>query len=120
VRSGRYADASDVMRDALRMLEQRDEFESPALEAPCWKGCAVLTGLTGKPRWSESAKPPERPNEAQTSISGRAEADLTNQYRWYRDNAGEPVAERILEAFDVTVTRLEEFMKNFKGPFHRL
>lgn len=23
VRSGRYADASDVMRDALRMLEQR-------------------------------------------------------------------------------------------------
>jgi len=39
VRSGRYADASDVMRDALRVLEQRDEFESPALEA------AVLEGV---------------------------------------------------------------------------
>ncbi len=39
VRSGRYADASDVMRDALRALEQRDEFESPALEA------AVLEGV---------------------------------------------------------------------------
>ena len=39
VRSGRYADASDVMRDALRGLELRDEFESPALEA------AVLEGV---------------------------------------------------------------------------
>ena len=27
VRSGRYADASDVMRDALRGLELRDEYE---------------------------------------------------------------------------------------------
>lgn len=35
VRSGRYADASDVMR----VLELRDEFESPALEA------AVLEGV---------------------------------------------------------------------------
>ena len=33
VRSGRYADASEVVRDALRALEQRDDFESPALEA---------------------------------------------------------------------------------------
>lgn len=39
VGSGRYADASDVMRDALRVLEQRDDFESPALEA------AVLEGV---------------------------------------------------------------------------
>ena len=39
VRSGRYADASDVMRDALRELELRDEFEPPALEA------AVLEGV---------------------------------------------------------------------------
>ena len=39
VRRGRYADASDVMRDALRLLEQRDDFESPALEA------AVLEGV---------------------------------------------------------------------------
>ena len=33
VRSGRYADASDVVRNALRALEQRDDFESPALES---------------------------------------------------------------------------------------
>ena len=39
VRSGRYADVSDVMRDALRVLEQRDDFETPALEA------AVLEGV---------------------------------------------------------------------------
>jgi len=39
VRSGRYADASDVLRDALRELERRDELESPALEA------AVLEGV---------------------------------------------------------------------------
>ena len=39
VRSGRYSDASDVMRDALRVLEQCDEFESPALEV------AVLEGV---------------------------------------------------------------------------
>jgi antitoxin ParD1/3/4 len=39
VRSGRYADESDVMRDALRALELRDEYEPPALEA------AVLEGV---------------------------------------------------------------------------
>jgi antitoxin ParD1/3/4 len=33
VRSGHYADESDVMRDALRALALRDEFESPALES---------------------------------------------------------------------------------------
>jgi antitoxin ParD1/3/4 len=44
VRSGRYVDASDVMRDALRTLELRDEFESPALEA------ALLEGVRGPHR----------------------------------------------------------------------
>jgi antitoxin ParD1/3/4 len=44
VRSGRYADASDVVRDALRALEQREEFESPELEA------ALLEGITGVPQ----------------------------------------------------------------------
>ena len=39
VRSGRYADVSDVLRDALRVLERRDDFETPALEA------AVLEGV---------------------------------------------------------------------------
>jgi len=38
VRSGRYADASEVVRDALRALEQRDDFESPALEAALLEG----------------------------------------------------------------------------------
>jgi antitoxin ParD1/3/4 len=38
VRSGRYVDASDVLRDALRTLEQRDDFESPALEAALLEG----------------------------------------------------------------------------------
>ena len=38
VRSGRYRDESDVMRDALRALELRDEFESPALEAALLEG----------------------------------------------------------------------------------
>ena len=38
VRSGRYTDESDVMRDALRALELRDEFESPALEAALLEG----------------------------------------------------------------------------------
>jgi antitoxin ParD1/3/4 len=44
VRSGRYTDASDVVRDALRALEQREEFESPELEA------ALLEGLAGAPQ----------------------------------------------------------------------
>jgi len=43
------------------------------------------------------------------TISGRAEADLTHQYRWYLDNAGEPVAERFLAEFDATVARLARF-----------
>ena len=44
VRSGRYTDESDVMRDALRVLEQRDDYESPALEA------AILEGVRGPHR----------------------------------------------------------------------
>ena len=39
VRSGRYLDESDVMRDALRALELRDDYESPTFEA------AVLEGV---------------------------------------------------------------------------
>ena len=38
VLSGRYTDESDVVRDALRALEQRDDFESPALEAALLEG----------------------------------------------------------------------------------
>jgi toxin ParE1/3/4 len=41
-----------------------------------------------------------------TSISGRAEADLTHQYRWYLANANVEVAERFLAGFDATVKRL--------------
>lgn len=44
VTSGRYTDESDVVRDALRALEQRDDFESPALEA------ALLEGVRGGQR----------------------------------------------------------------------
>jgi plasmid stabilization system protein ParE len=40
------------------------------------------------------------------SISGRAEADLTHQYRWYLDNANAEVAERFLKAFEVTADKL--------------
>jgi toxin ParE1/3/4 len=39
-------------------------------------------------------------------ISGRAEADLTHQYRWYLENAGVDVAERFLAGFDATVKKL--------------
>jgi toxin ParE1/3/4 len=39
-------------------------------------------------------------------ISGRAEADLTHQYRWYVSNAGVAVADRFLTAFDATVGKL--------------
>ena len=38
VRSGRYADESEVVREALRSQEQRDDFESPALEAALLEG----------------------------------------------------------------------------------
>jgi len=38
VQSGRYTDVSDVVRDALRALEQRDDYESPALEAAILEG----------------------------------------------------------------------------------
>lgn len=44
VRSGRYRDESDVLRDALRALELRDDYESPALEA------ALLEGVRGPHR----------------------------------------------------------------------
>jgi putative addiction module CopG family antidote len=38
VASGRYADASEVMRDALRALELRDDYESVRLEAALLEG----------------------------------------------------------------------------------
>jgi putative addiction module CopG family antidote len=38
LRSGRYADESGVMRDALRALAWRDDYESPALEAALLEG----------------------------------------------------------------------------------
>lgn len=43
------------------------------------------------------------------SLSGRAEADLTNQYRWYLDHATVEVAERFLKAFDARTELLAEF-----------
>jgi plasmid stabilization system protein ParE len=42
----------------------------------------------------------------QPGISGRAEADLSHQYRWYLDNASVAVAERFLASFDATVVAL--------------
>ena len=39
IRSGRYVDASDVVREALRKLEQNEDFASPELEA------ALLDGI---------------------------------------------------------------------------
>ena len=38
IRIGRYTDESDVMRDALRALELRDDYETPALEAALLEG----------------------------------------------------------------------------------
>lgn len=38
VRTGRYADESEVVREALRSQEQRDGYESPALEAALLEG----------------------------------------------------------------------------------
>jgi putative addiction module CopG family antidote len=38
VRSGRYADESEVVREALRDQEQREGWESPALEAALLEG----------------------------------------------------------------------------------
>ena len=40
VRSGRYADESEVVREALRRLECQEEYESPALEAALLEGLA--------------------------------------------------------------------------------
>lgn len=44
VQSGRYADESEVVREALRVLEQREDYESPALEA------ALLEGIRSRHR----------------------------------------------------------------------
>ena len=38
VRSGRYLDESEVIREALRLLEQRDDFEPFALEVAMLEG----------------------------------------------------------------------------------
>ena len=58
---------------------------------------------------------------AQPSISGRAEADLTNQHRWYLDNASVEVAERFLVAFDNTVAQIAKMptighWRKFRSP----
>ena len=41
-----------------------------------------------------------------SSVSARAEADLTRQYQWYVDKESVDLAERFLKAFDQTVSRL--------------
>jgi putative addiction module CopG family antidote len=38
LRSGRYADESEIVREALREMEQREGYESPALEAALLEG----------------------------------------------------------------------------------
>ena len=38
VQTGRYADESEVVREALRTLEGREDYESPALEAALLEG----------------------------------------------------------------------------------
>jgi putative addiction module CopG family antidote len=38
VHTGRYADEADVVREALRVLEEREFDESPALEAAILEG----------------------------------------------------------------------------------
>jgi toxin ParE1/3/4 len=43
------------------------------------------------------------------SFSRRAEADLTNQYRWYLNHATVEVAERFLKAFDARIEMLRDF-----------
>jgi putative addiction module CopG family antidote len=48
VSSGRYADESDVIRDALRALEQRDDVESPTLEAALLEGINSPHSAYGK------------------------------------------------------------------------
>lgn len=48
VRSGRYTDASDVVRDALRRLEQDDVDKSPALGAALLEGVRSPHRLYGK------------------------------------------------------------------------
>jgi toxin ParE1/3/4 len=55
------------------------------------------------------------------SISGRAEADLKHQYRWYVENAGVEVAERFLTGFDATVGKLARHsglgrIRKFRAP----
>lgn len=40
VSTGRYADESDVVREALRVLERQEFDESPALEAAILEGVA--------------------------------------------------------------------------------
>jgi len=55
------------------------------------------------------------------SVSGRAEADLTHQYRWYLDNASSEVAERFLKAFCDTSSKLAQqpgigWARKFRAP----
>jgi putative addiction module CopG family antidote len=48
VLSGRYFDASDVIRDALRALVERDGVESPALESAVLEGVSSSHGRYGR------------------------------------------------------------------------
>jgi plasmid stabilization system protein ParE len=55
------------------------------------------------------------------SVSGRAESDLTHQYRWYLDNANSDVAERFLKAFGDTTIKLAQqpgigWARKFRAP----
>jgi len=47
VRSGRYVDASEVVSDALRALQLREEWESPEVEAALIEGVRSAHGPYG-------------------------------------------------------------------------
>jgi antitoxin ParD1/3/4 len=64
VRSGRYLDASDVMRDALRALKLREGFESAELEAELLKGVEGPHRPYGPEIWEQIRRSAQGKNAA--------------------------------------------------------
>jgi antitoxin ParD1/3/4 len=112
VRTGRYASASEVMRDSMRLLEQREQLREVKLEALRAEKQASTAALPGRSTWRRTRPKPAR-NEAPRAMPAeilwppQARLDLIEIWNDIADD-DEAAADRMLDRIDGILRMLSE------------